>query len=360
MKELLKNFVVDGEVEDIVPFGEGHINSTYKVTIKDSDTEYVLQKLNTEIFKNYEGVIDNIRLVTSYLKDIIVANGGDPNRETMTLIPTKSGKYYHMTANNECYRLYILIPNSICYQSAETPEQFASSGEAFGKFMRDLDMFDVEKLADILPNFHNTEVRYENFANAIKSDKVNRLKDVQTEVDFFNSRKKFYSTITSMLESGDIPTRVTHNDTKLNNILFDANTDKALCIIDLDTIMAGSLLYDFGDSVRFGCSTAREDEEDTSKIHFDINLYESYVEGFLKGIGDKITCKELENLHNGAIMMTLECGMRFLTDYLEGDTYFKTAYSKHNLVRAHSQMILAYEMEQQKENMISIAKKYAK
>ncbi len=360
MEEILKNFDVEGEVESIVPFGEGHINATYKVTFKGTDKEYILQQLNTDIFKNYEGVIDNINNVTAYLKDIIVENGGDPNRETMTLIPTKTGKYYYMTEDNKCYRLYIFISDSICYQSAETTEQFASSGEAFGKFMRDLDKFDVNKLVDILPNFHNTVVRYQNFVNAINNDVKDRLKTVPVEVEFFKSRENFYSTITSMLESGEIPTRVTHNDTKLNNILFDAKTGNALCIIDLDTIMAGSLLYDFGDSVRFGCSTAREDEKDTSKIHFDINLYESYVEGFLKGIGNKITDKELENLHNGAIMMTLECGMRFLTDYLEGDTYFKTAYSDHNLVRAHSQMILAYEMEQQKDAMINIARKYRK
>ena len=360
MKEILNNFDVVGEVESIVPFGEGHINATYKVTFKGTEKKYILQQLNTDIFKDYEGVINNILHVTKYLKNIIVENGGNPDRETMTLIPAKSGKYYYMTDDNKCFRLYTFISDSVCYQCAETPEQFASSGEAFGKFMRDLDKFDVNKLADILPNFHNTVVRYQNLSSAVNKDSKNRLKNVTTEVKFFKDRENFYSTITNMLNNKEIPTRVTHNDTKLNNILFDAKTGNALCIIDLDTIMAGSLLYDFGDSVRFGCSTAREDEQDISKIHFDINLYESYVEGFLKGIGNKITNKEFENLHNGAIMMTLECGMRFLTDYLEGDVYFKTAYDNHNLVRAHSQMILAYEMEQQKDNMIAIAKKYNK
>ena len=358
MLEILKNFQVEGEVETIVPFGEGHINSTYRVTMKNSDTEYILQILNTSIFKNYEGVINNIRLVTSYLKDIIIANGGNPDRETMTLIPAKDGKYYYMAENNECYRLYTFISNSMCYQSADTPERLASSGEAFGKFMQDLDGFDAMQLADILPNFHNTPVRYQNLVNAIKKDSVGRVKTVQKEIEFYQNRVEFYSKITNLLDNGDIPTRVTHNDTKLNNVLFDCDTGKALCVVDLDTIMAGSLLYDFGDSVRFGCSTAKEDEQDTSKIHFDLDLYKAYLNGFLTGVGKKITKNELLNLHNGAIMMTLECGMRFLTDYLEGDTYFKTAYANHNLVRATSQIILAKEMEENADNMLALLKEY--
>ena len=357
--EVLKQFCLDGEIADINVYGEGHINSTYKVDMKDGKS-YVLQRINTSIFKNYEGVINNILLVTDYLKDIIRKNGGDVDRETMSLLQAKDGKHYYVDKNGDCYRMYLFITDSKCYQTATNKELLESSGKAFGKFMADLDGFDATKLADILPHFHETPIRYENFERAVRSDVKGRLSEVTNEVEFYRKRKDFYSVITDMLKKGEIPTRVTHNDTKLNNILFDANTDKALCVIDLDTIMAGSLLYDFGDSVRFGCSTAKEDEIDKDKIHFDLSLYESYLKGYLDGAMDKITKAEVDNLHVGAIMMTLECGMRFLTDYIEGDTYFKTAYPEHNLVRATSQMILAKEMEEKSEEMKALAYKYYK
>lgn len=355
--KILEQFCLEGEIANIYPYGEGHINSTYKVDMKDGKS-YVLQKINTSIFKDYVGVINNILLVTDYLRGIIRRNGGEVDRETMTLLPTIDGKYYYVDENGDCYRVYLFIEGSKCYQTATSKELLASSGKAFGKFMADLDGFDATKLADILPHFHETPVRYENFEKAVKADVKGRLSRVENEVGFYRARKDFYYTITDLLSQKKIPTRVTHNDTKLNNILFDEKTDEALCVIDLDTIMAGSLLYDFGDSVRFGCSTAKEDEVDKDKIHFDMSLYESYLKGYLEGAGDKITKEEVDNLHNGAIMMTLECGMRFLTDYLEGDTYFKTAYPEHNLVRATSQMLLAKEMEERSAEMKALAYKY--
>ena len=354
--DIAKKFQIDGEIENIVPYGEGHINETYLVDIKGRNVKYILQKLNTKIFPNYDGLMNNIQAVTSVMQDIVRSQGGDETRECMKLIPTLDNKAYYVIAN-ECWRVWLFVKDTVVYQVIDSPAVFENTGEAFGKFIAKLDGFDASRLCEVIPNFHNSVDRYNKFLTAIEQNKSNRASLVQDEIEFVKKRADKLSLIVDALAKKEIPLRVTHNDTKINNVLIDKDTGKAICIIDLDTIMPGSLLYDFGDSIRSGCNTALEDEKNLDLVDFDINLYESYCKGFLRGIGEKITDKELEMLHIGAIIITLECGMRFLTDYLDGDVYFKTDYADHNLVRCHTQFKLVEKMESQSDTMLAIAKK---
>lgn len=355
--DIAKKFKLSGEVDSITPYGEGHINDTFLVTIKNSSTQYILQRLNTKVFSNYRGLMDNIQKVTTVLRDIINSQGGDVDRECMQLIPTIDEKSYYYVSGNDCWRVYLFVKDTIVYQVIDFPDVFENTGEAFGKFIARLDGFDANTLCEVIPNFHNTADRYNKFLTAIEQNKSNRAHLVKDEIDFVKQRANKLSLIVDALDTNQIPLRVTHNDTKINNVLIDKASGKAICIIDLDTIMPGSLLYDFGDSIRSGCNTALEDEKDLSIVDFDINLYEAYCKGFLRGIGEKITDKELEMLHIGAIIITLECGIRFLTDYLDGDVYFKTQYDDHNLVRCHTQFKLVEKMESQSQQMLAIARK---
>ena len=354
--EIAKKFQINGDIESIVPYGEGHINDTFLVTLKDSPTQYILQKLNTKIFNNYIGLMGNMQKVTAVMQDIIRSQGGDTDRECMKLIPTLDNKAYY-AIGNECWRMSLFVKDTEVYQVINSPTVFENAGEAFGKFIARLDGFDAGCLCEVIPNFHNSVDRYNKFLTAVEQNKSNRAHLVKDEIDFVKKRADKLSLIVDALANGQIPLRATHNDTKINNVLIDKNTGKAICIIDLDTIMPGSLLYDFGDSIRSGCNTALEDEKNLDLVDFDINLYEAYCKGFLRGIGDKITDKELEMLHIGAIIITLECGIRFLTDYLDGDVYFKTDYADHNLVRCHTQFKLVEKMESQSQAMLNIAKK---
>lgn len=353
--DIAKKFQIVGDVQSIVPYGEGHINDTYLVTLKNSPIQYILQRLNTKIFANYKGLMDNIQKVTAVMQNIVRLQGGDVDRECMQLVPTLDGKYY-IVDGDDCWRMSLFVNNTVVYQVIDSPTVFENTGEAFGKFIAILDGFDASSLCEVIPNFHNSVDRYNKFLTSIEQNKSKRAHLVEKEIDFVKQRADRLSLIVDALTKGQIPLRVTHNDTKINNVLIDKDTGKAICIIDLDTIMPGSLLYDFGDSIRSGCNTALEDEKNLDVVHFDIDLYRSYCKGFLRGIGDKITDKELEMLHIGAIVITLECGIRFLTDYLDGDVYFKTDYPDHNLVRCHTQFKLVEEMERQSDEMLKIAK----
>lgn len=354
--DVAKKFQLQGEIDSITPYGEGHINDTFLVTMKDSSTQYILQRLNTKIFTNYRGLMENIQKVTAVMQNIVQEQGGDVSRECMQLIPTLEGKAYYVNVS-DCWRVYVFVKDTVVYQVIDSPDVFENTGEAFGRFIARLDGFEANTLCEVIPNFHNTVDRYNKFLTAIEQNKSGRADKVQNEISFVKARADKLSLIVDALERKQIPLRVTHNDTKINNVLIDKSTGKAICIIDLDTIMPGSLLYDFGDSIRSGCNTALEDEKDLSLVDFDINLYEAYCRGFLRGIGEKITVKELEMLHLGAIIITLECGIRFLTDYLDGDVYFKTQYDDHNLVRCHTQFKLVEKMESKSKQMLEIARK---
>ena len=346
----------------VKPFGEGHINETYAVYMPGQDGKevplYVLQRININVFKNPDQVMDNIFGVTEYLRNIIRQEGGDLDRETLSYIKTKDGESYFEDDNGQPWRCLHYVPNSVCYQQVERPEQFYQSALSFGHFLKQLGEYPAESLYETIPQFHDTRKRFRDFVEAERKDVKNRARVCRSEIDFVLAREKDCGTLMEQLEDGVLPLRVTHNDTKLNNILFDKDTEEGLCIIDLDTIMPGLAANDFGDSIRFGASTAEEDEQDLEKVHFDIDLYEIYVKGYLEMAKDVLTPAEIESLPWGARLMTLECGIRFLADFLQGDVYFKTAYPEHNLVRARTQFRLVKEMEEQFDKMKDVLKKY--
>ncbi len=353
-------FLIEGEIISSVPYGNGHINDTYLITsrVNGGEKKYVLQKINKNVFKYPETLMDNFAKVTDYLAKEIAAAGGDPEREALQLVRAQDGKNYYCSADGDYWRMLIYISDSMCYDRVEKPEQFYESAVAFGNFQYVLRNYPADNLAETIVNFHNTPDRYRQLMEAVAADKFGRLSETVAEVEFVREREEFCKTFEREHAAGRLPLRVTHNDTKLNNILFDKNTGKPICIVDLDTIMPGYSVNDFGDSIRFGATTALEDEADLSKVNFDIGLYELYVKGFIEGAKGGLTEGELNMLPVAAIMMTLECGMRFLTDYLSGDTYFKTSRRGHNLDRARNQFKLVRDMEQQFDKMNAIIKKY--
>ena len=301
--------------------------------------------------------MENMVNVTAYLRKIIAEAGGDPMRETLTLLPTKDGKPFYTDSTGKVWRLLPFIEGSCCPQSA-TPALFEEAGYSFGNFQHMLENYPADTLHETIARFHDTENRYANFEAALAADPMGRAAGAAEEIAFVQARKADCSVAMQALREGKLPLRVTHNDTKLNNILFDEQTGKALCVIDLDTIMPGLSINDFGDAIRFGASTAAEDETDLSKVNFDLELYEGFTRGFLAGTQGALTEEELEYLPWGAKLMTLEVGMRFLTDYLDGDKYFRIAYPEHNLVRCRTQLKLVAEMEKVFDQMHAVIRKY--
>lgn len=356
MKQILSNFKYAGEPYSCEVYGNGHINSTFKIECKDGNsvTRYILQKINSNIFPDTDALTENIENVTEFLKEKITKRGGDVLRETLSLVPTVEGKNYYTDENGENWRSYICIEDTVCYDKIENPKDFYNCGYAFGNFQNLLADFPAEKLHEVILNFHNTPIRYETFKKAVSADICGRAKSVRKEIDFVNAHESDMSLLTDMLKKGEIPLRVTHNDTKLNNCMFDKNTGKTICVIDLDTVMPGLRAYDYGDSIRYGATTGAEDEPDLSKVNFSLELFKSYTEGFIKACGESMSYQEALSLPIGAKIMTLECGMRFLTDYLEGDTYFKITRENHNLDRCRTQFKLVSDMEKQWDKMNDI------
>ena len=354
--EICKQFAIDGEIVSIAPYGEGHINSTFLV--ETAAKKYILQKVNSVVFKNPVQVVENICLVTEFLRKKIASEGGNPERETLTLVPARNGQKYVVSDDGELYRMYIFIDDTKCYQLIENSDVLYRAAKAFARFMKQVADFDATKLHETIANFHNTADRYNNFIKAVEVDRVGRLASVLPEVEFVKARKADTELVVTKLRSGELPLRVTHNDTKVNNILMDAQSGEGLCVIDLDTVMPGSLLYDFGDSLRFGASSAAEDETDLDKVYFRLEMFEAFTRGFLEEMRECITRAEVELLAFSVKLLTFECGMRFLTDYLDGDNYFKTHYPQHNLDRARNQFKLVSDMEQKMAQANDIVRKY--
>ena len=352
IRRIVEAFVVTGTVTDICPYGNGHINDTYLVTT--SGKRYILQRVNRYVFKEPVQVIRNIELVTGYLRDVIAREGGDPQRETLTLIPTHSGEHYVVDASGELWRMYLFIEQTISRDLPDTEALFALSGEAFGRFQRQLGGFDASMLSETIRDFHNTPARYAQLMDAVERNEAGRLCEVGEELAFCRRYEREVHTLTDALEAGEIPLRVTHNDTKLNNVLLDAKTGRGVCVIDLDTVMPGLAAYDFGDSIRFGANTAAEDERDLNKVQISLPMFEAFARGYLSQAGDALKPHEVELLPMGAKLMTLECGMRFLADYLNGDKYFKIHREGHNLDRARTQFTLVSRMEAHFEEMCRI------
>lgn len=358
--DILSNFAINGEFISCEPYGSGLINRTYVAVYNEGGrrVRYIVQRINTNLFKNVDGLMNNIKLVTEFNRAEIMKRGGDPDRESLTLVPTKNGGTYFRMEEGDCYRVYVFIENAKGYDVVEKPEHFYESAVAFGKFAMLLDRFDSSKLFEVLPDFHNTVKRFDNFKKSLEADKFNRAKDVKKEIGFALEREKITHTIVDLLASGKMPSRVTHNDTKLNNVLIDTRTDKAVSVIDLDTMMPGSICYDFGDSIRFGCNPCLEDTPETEKVIFNMPLFETYTKGYLSVFGDTITDIERKNLPMGAILMTYECGIRFLTDYLDGDVYFRKTREGQNIDRTRTQFKLVSDMEKRYDEMLSAVEKY--
>ncbi len=356
-ERIAAQFAFEGNVIECKPFGSGHINDTYRVTARTAEGaehRYILQAMNRSIFPDPASVMENVFGVTRWLRERILDAGGDPDRETLTIIKTKDGRLFLETADGEAWRAYRFIEDATSYDRVESEQDFYESAVAFGHFQHMLAEYPAHTLHEVLPGFHNTVKRYAAFEEAVRKNPVNRLIEAFPEVVYLQEHKYISSILQERLEDGRLPLRVTHNDTKLNNIMIDNATHKAICVIDLDTVMPGLNAMDFGDAIRFGASTAAEDESDLSKVHFDLHLFEVYAKGFLEGCGGFLTEEEKKMLPYGALVITYEQALRFLADYILGDPYYKIDRPDQNLVRARTQIRLAEEMEAHLDEMTAI------
>jgi len=361
IEEAIKAIDFQGEYIEHKRYGNGHINDTFLIIFRQNDgamVKYILQRMNHEIFKNPDQLMQNICGVTDFLKDKISENHGDIDRESMNVIFTRKNEPYFKDSIGSYWRAYQFIVDATSYEQVEKPEDFYQSALSFGHFQNLLADYEADRLYETIPDFHNTPVRFKHFLEAIRYDVCNRVKDVKAEIDFIMQRENDMQACMELLKKGELPLRVTHNDTKLNNIMIDNKTGRGICVIDLDTVMPGLSINDFGDSIRFGANTAEEDEIDLSKVSLDLDLFELFTKGFLKGCNGSLTKKELDMLSMGAKLMTLECGMRFLTDYLQGDIYFRIHREGHNLDRCRTQLKLVEDMETKWESMNKIIEKY--
>ncbi len=340
---ILAAFAFEDEIRECRPYGNGHINTTFLVTLADG-RRYILQKISSLLTTDAKNLMKNIASVTDHLK----RTETDPRR-TMTILPTRQGDLYYPDETGN-WRVYLFIEGSVCLEDMGNEDDFYKSAFAFGHFMEELKDFPAEELTETIPDFHNTPLRYRKFHKAVEEDPAGRRSGVEKEIAFLFERETEAGMLQRMRDSGELPTRVTHNDTKLNNILFDAETREPLCVIDLDTVMPGLSLYDFGDLIRYGASTAAEDEKDLSKVHLDLRKYEILRKGFTDACPG-LTPKEVELLPMGAKVITVEQAVRFLTDYLEGDPYYKTHYPGQNLDRTRTQIRLVQEMEEKWEKL---------
>jgi len=347
IKNILDHFRLDSGVLSYERYGSGHINETYLITTQNA-AHYILQKIDHNIFCDVPGLLENIVSVTEFLR-----KQADDPRSVPSIIFATDGNPYYRDDEGSFWRVLVFVEDTICLQQPETPSDFYESAVAFGRFQQQLKDFPAHTLHETIPNFHNTVDRYRIFRETLEKNPMGRANQVREEIDFALAREDEAGTLVRLLAEGKLPLRVTHNDTKLNNVLFDKATRKALCVIDLDTVMPGLSLYDYGDSIRFGAASAPEDEQDLSKMNLRLDLFESYTKGFLHACPD-LTELERELLPLGAKLMTLECGVRFLTDYLDGDRYFAVHRPDHNLHRARTQFKLVADMETKWEQMHQI------
>lgn len=354
VKKITDNFNFADEIVAINRFGSGHINDTFKLTTGNkTKSSFLLQKINHHIFENVAGLMNNIALVTKHLKSIFESNCLDSKKHTLTIIPTHSNNLYYQDEEGGYWRVYLHLDHTKSYDIVETPKQAFSGGQAFGLFQKQLSTLDAKKIIEILPNFHNIDFRLRNLDKAIEKDQVNRVEGVRDLIEFIRERRNSMRTIINMAENNELPLRITHNDTKFNNVLLDEN-DQVQCVIDLDTVMPGYIAYDFGDAIRTIINPAAEDEKDLSKIKLNIPLFKSYTEGYLSEAKDFLTEKEVESLWYGVLLLPYMQAVRFLTDYINGDEYYKIHYPEHNLVRTKTQIKLVEELEKHKDELLEI------
>lgn len=342
------------ETSRIERYGAGHINDTFAVWAADESRRFILQRINTDTFTDPVGLMENVCGVTSYLRKQILVRGGDAERETLNVILTKDGKPCFMDDEGGAWRAYLFVEGTICLQKVENEKDFYTTAQTFGSFQNQLAGYPAATLHETIARFHDTPNRYANFEKALAADALGRAKEIAPEIEFIHAHEADCHVLVDQLAAGVLPLRVTHNDTKLNNVLIDEATGKGICVIDLDTVMPGLSAYDFGDSIRFGANDCAEDEPDQSKVHFSLHLYEVFAKGYLEAAGKSMDEAERRSLAWGAKLMTLECGIRFLTDYLEGDHYFKTSRPGQNLDRARTQFTLVKGMEAEFDQMLKI------
>ena len=358
--EAIDGFKLPGELKECIRYGSGHINDTYRLTYEtpQGTKRYILQRMSKRNFKKPVELMENVSGVTAWLRKKIIENGGDPERETLTLVKSNDGLPYFVDSTGEYWRVYLFIEGATCYDAVKDDNDFYQSAVAFGHFQRLLADYPAETLHETIKDFHNTPDRLEKFKKAVAEDICGRAASVQKEIDFILEREELTHALYDLQLDGRLPLRVTHNDTKLNNIMIDDETGKAICVIDLDTVMPGLTANDFGDSIRFGASTALEDEQDLSKVSCDLHLFDVYARGFIEGCGGALTDLEIDMLPMGAILMTFENGIRFLTDHLEGDHYFHIHREGHNLDRCRTQLTLVKDMQEKLPQMNAIIQKY--
>jgi thiamine kinase-like enzyme len=363
VEDVISQFNLDGEIRAIHPYGSGHINDTFRLQNADNrKPDYLLQRINHTVFKDIPSLMENIRYVTEHIRKKLEAKGmADSFRRVLTLVPSKNGKMYFKDPEGNFWRIFYFITKTVSYDIVSTRQQAREGGRAFGEFQRWLSDFEPGILTDTIPYFHNIEKRYEKFVKVVAADPIRRVKEVEPEIEFVTDRINAMGTILRYGEAGKIPLRITHNDTKFNNVLFDEK-DRALCVIDLDTVMPGYLAYDFGDSIRTIVNTAAEDEKELQKIDVNIQFFKAFTLGFIKETTGLLSKEEIELLPMGALLLPYIMGLRFLTDYIEGDVYYKIHSPGHNLQRARAQFQLLRKLEavypSLKEIVLDAAEKY--
>lgn len=362
LEKLVKKFNINGRIVDITSNNTGNINKTFIVTVKEDNQfkKYVIQKINTSVFNEPYLLMKNIVNVTNYCKEYLKNNNEDYNRGVLNVVKTKNNENVYRTENNEYYRMYDFVENARSYDASENSQMFYKVGEAFGHFVKMLDGYPMDSLDETIPNFHNTKARFNDFLNSVKKDPCDRVKDVSEEIDFVLKRANIVGVIVDLIEQGKIPLRVTHNDTKINNVLFDKLSNEVVCVIDLDTVMPGSALYDFGDAIRSGAAKTIEDDPNIKDAGINMEYFKNFTEAYLKETSEILTQNEVDYLAFSCILITFEQAIRFLTDYINGDTYFKCDYENHNLDRTRNQMALVKDMEKNYDLMKDVVKDLSK
>ncbi len=358
IQDIVAAFNIYGDVVAAAPYGSGHINDTFVVNMSlgGKPVRYLFQRINNDIFKDVPGLMSNVQRCCDHIQARLQREKvSDASRRSLTVIPTKDGSAYHIDDQQKFWRCYIFIEDAVGYDIIENEKQAFVAANAFANFQKYITDLPGERLGETIPDFHNTIKRFETLKAAIAEDSQGRAKDVQEEIEWALAHEGLAHTLLDLRDAGDIPERITHNDTKLNNVLLDNATDEAMCVIDLDTLMPGLSLYDFGDLIRTSTSPVAEDEKDPSKVHMQMNMYKAVVSGFLESGRDFMNDCEIENMPIGAQTITFETGIRFLTDYLQGDVYFKTKYDDHNIVRCRTQFALVKSMEAQIDEMRAVA-----
>jgi hypothetical protein len=359
--EVSSHFSFEGELMQVDPITVGHINNTYLAVVEvlgGKKRKYVLQQINPYVFKDTQGLMRNIQLVTHHLRGKILAAGGDPERETLNLVKTTSEDLYFIDGGGEYWRAYQFVEDARTYESINNPRHVYETAWAIGNFQCQMADFPAGQLCETIPNFHNTPKRYEQFQKAVQEDRAGRVGSVREEIQFFERRSQQISVITDLIDQGLLPLRVTHNDAKLNNVMIDDHTGRAICILDLDTVMPGSVLYDFGDVVRSTAALVPEDHPDYRQAGIALDVFEGLVHGFLDAARDFLTPVEIEYLAFSGRLITLEQGLRFLADYINADVYYKIDREQHNLDRARTQIKMVQDMESKFDKMLAIITKY--